>query len=131
MTTKEKAELMLSYQPGQEWEYQCLTTSRPFNWNPCKDEPEWNFGSYIYRRKPAPPQRKLRAWRPEEVPVGALMRSLYQEEFIIMGRKGEWEGSVYISAISKVRGGWQSFSTEGCEYSLDHGKTWQPCGILE
>lgn len=102
------------------------------------DDVTWNdcvmYGTFLqdrgveYRIKPSP---KLRPWKPEEVPVGALLKSEYNQEFLIVGRKGAWNGSVLISEINIIKGGWQSFTTEGCMYSLDHGKTWLPCGVLE
>ncbi len=82
-----------------------------------------------YRRKPTP---TLRPWTPEEVPVGALIRTKQNQEYIIMGRNthGHGIGFVEISAVNIVRGGWQIFDTKNREHSLDHGITWKPCGIL-
>lgn len=84
---------------------------------------------YLYRIKPEP---QYRPWKPEEVPVGALLRSEAGQEFIIMGRQGIYSDSVEISAVNTVRGGWQSFTVipGKSKYSTDFGKTWQPCGVL-
>lgn len=80
-----------------------------------------------YRIKP---ESSYRPWKPEEVPVGAILKSQNKQEFIIMGRNGGDVGVVLISEINKVTGRWQSFSTLHCTYSTDNGKTWLPCGVL-
>lgn len=87
-------------------------------------------------KEPEPKQPTLRPWKPEEVPVGALLKSSVGE-YIIMGRNScgykNTDTSMYveISAQNNIRGGWQIFNTVGSQYSLDHGKTWQPCGVME
>lgn len=98
-------------------------------WTDCVGGPDPHMDRYaIYRIKPSP---SYRPWTPEEVPVGALFKSQFGMEFIIMGRIGMYPNSIEISAINTVRGGWQSFTIDNhCTYSLDHGKTWQPCGVL-
>lgn len=104
-----------------------------------KEGKEWNdftFGEpkfdekFDYRIKPTP---TYRPWKPEEVPVGALIRTNSKtQEFIIMGRNSNVRsnGYVEISRVNVVLGGWQSFDSADCEYSLDHSKTWLPCGVL-
>jgi hypothetical protein len=81
----------------------------------------------IQRIKPEP---KLRPWKPEEVPVGALYK---------------WNGHVsvilavcdnalkFVDHEGDING---NFLDRGCiskksEHSLDGGKTWLPCGVLE
>lgn len=88
----------------------------------------------FYRIKPTP---TLRPWKAEEVPGGALLRSVKWPdiEYIIMGRRSasgySGDGWVQISVPNTVRGGWQDYQTTDCEHSLDHGKTWLPCGVME
>ena len=84
-----------------------------------------------YRIKPSP---TLRPWRPEEVPVGAWIRNKTAHE------TGYTDFASIIGVTAK------SFYTvedvfEDMEisleksikyvYSLDHGKTWLPCGVVE
>ena len=77
----------------------------------------------IYRPKPEP---KIRPWKQEEVPVGALLK-----------RKGEKETFLIVEAIhNDVRFGQkcrQLYSNLISNYvhSIDQGKTWQPCGVVE
>lgn len=83
-----------------------------------------------YRIKPEP---KLRPWRPEEVPVRALARSKARASEV-----NAWmivEVIVGISQTNIYLGHGHCYSPEELsaryEHSLDHGKTWQPCGVLE
>lgn len=81
----------------------------------------------IIRRKPAP---KWRAWKAEEVPVGALTRTRKDvnpnnpSRQIIDGENGVVAflcGCPYqMEALLRNR-----------EHSIDGGKTWHPCGVLE
>ena len=94
-------------------------------WLPV-DECEFIHEPSSYRIKPEP---KPRPWRPEEVPVGALARTKGSDQrFIIHGvNVSSGERQVFI--------GLTTFSLDHCfhheEHSLDHGKTWLPCGVEE
>lgn len=79
---------------------------------------------FRFRLKPQP---KYRPWKVEEVPVGAIMKAhqastgpaLITDVFrgkIRFGRDGE------VTLEYALTGAY--------EYSLDQGKTWQPCGVL-
>jgi len=94
----------------------------------------------LYRQKHTP---TLRPWRPEEVPVGALLKSDNMLPTLIM--------STYIDkvlqkpCISFIR--YNSYMDRldvdrmfcsdlltniyHCVHSVDHGKTWLPCGVAE
>jgi hypothetical protein len=98
-------------------------------WSALHDRPSFTDPIECYRIKPEP---KLRPWRPEEVPVGALVRTRFGQEFFIISQNGGWDGAVFISERNKVKGGWQSFDTSSMhEYSTDCGTSWHPCGIME
>jgi len=80
-----------------------------------------------YRRKPSP---QYRPWKPEEVPVGALLRNKKKRDadankMIICSLNGEH--------VSSGRADWKSLKEcfDDAEHSLDHGVTWLPCGVLE
>ena len=82
----------------------------------------------ILRRKPAP---KLRAWKPEEVPVGALFRGVlwHENEIAVIlwtdGKHFRCGGSEYfIFNLS-------DYDPINFFYSTDGGKTWKPCGVEE
>ncbi len=77
---------------------------------------------------------KWRAWTPEEVPVGALIKCknvVHDDLFLIVGRSCNgsdaiiYLGGHYDGKISASR----AFS--GFEHSTDGGKTFQPCGVQE
>jgi len=98
-----------------------------------KDLPlDFDIGDVVYpqyyRIKPLP---TLRPWKPEEVPVGALLRSLtksYEWVTIILGYNATEfchptfndvpECSTFAEGLAKY------------EHSLDHGLTWKPCGVV-
>jgi hypothetical protein len=135
MTRQEAKELLPVIQAWADGEnIQVRSIADPDVWIdlPMHDEPRgvlFNGDSRSYRIKPEP---KLRPWRPEEVPVGALVRTKHGQEFIIMSRDGGWKGGVFINVHNKVTGGWQSFDIASMhEYSTDCGTTWHPCGVTE
>lgn len=128
MNIKEMNQIMEWHQQGK-LQYRLSATNdwqdynegqSPFIWYP-KD----CFSNY--RIKPEP---TLRAWRPEEVPVGALIRgecktNLYWKEHLITGRFGAW---VYFANEERTT---EYLLNQDYTYSLDHGKTWLPCGVME
>ncbi len=79
-----------------------------------------------YRIKPEP---KLRPWKVEEVPVGALVRTKIKPEhrYLITSvcsvgvSLGRFEGANYqeVELLSNF------------EHSIDGGKTWKECGVYE
>ena len=78
------------------------------------------------------PRPMLRKWTMEEVPVGAVLRwpafgtcirlPLLITEVDVYGNVHY--GSGYVTSC-------ESLITRGAEYSTDHCKTWQPCGVRE
>jgi len=75
---------------------------------------------------------KLRPWRPEEVPVGALMRTKGGNgvPWVILG--------VSVRNTIQFPGGDNAIHGDDFnqamtlrEHSIDHGKTWAPCGVME
>ncbi len=89
-----------------------------------------------YRIKPTPKPPTYRPWKPEEVPVGALIKRPTNNPNnwdieLITGRSSElgdariytchYNGSHPLQA-KQIKDNWL--------YSTDQGKTWLPCGIL-
>jgi hypothetical protein len=70
----------------------------------------------------------LRPWKPEEVPVGAMVRNIGTKSRYLIT---EW-CCAYPTTIT-VSGCKYSFDVmlRSYEHSLDHGKTWHPCGVEE
>lgn len=87
-----------------------------------------------YRRKPEP---KLRPWKPEEVPVGALIRWKPEVKAFFTGQRGFDIAIIIGIHCSRILTGQAgcNFRLETMlknhEHSFDHGKTWLPCGVVE
>ena len=80
-----------------------------------------------FRIKPTP---TLRPWRPEEVPVGAIIsgNNLTSNSMLIVECVGS--GGVNIVRFGRVDK-IPFVELTDFSYSLDHGKTWLPCGVME
>ena len=129
MTTKSLDEMIAVMQAARDGKrIECLYLRRSDSeWIHVQAHPLWNWEMFDYRVKPEP---KLRPWKPEEVPVGALYK--FGDHI-----------SIIISATSTRlffcdSGGviaWNYFDagclSEKSSYSLDGGKTWKPCGVEE
>jgi hypothetical protein len=105
----------------------CLSTS---GWHDMDPNIEWSFcdHSSCYRIKPSP---KLRPWRPEEVPVGALIKwktDPTNTRYLIVGSQ-DTIGHIIVS-YPNDRSYRQVSLINNAEHSLDHGKTWLPCGVM-
>jgi len=127
--TRERAKELLpviqAYAEGKEVEWKS-TQGWKFTPDPCLTD------AIEYRIKPEP---KLRPWKREEVPVSALMRT--KTAFIgcdyprvILGTTSR--GTVQFPGDDNVI---RSDDLQECfdlrEHSIDGGKTWLPCGVLE
>lgn len=77
-----------------------------------------------YRIKPTP---RLRPWRPEEVPLGAIARRKDNpaQRTILVGisEKGIYGALLCASRTEDVMNLY--------EHSTDGGKNWLPCGVME
>ena len=85
-----------------------------------------------YRIKPTP---TLRPWRPEEVPVGALLRHrtvtfVRSTVTMILSVRGAWIGFVCAETFKLIDMLCENINKH-YEHSLDHGRTWLPCGVAE
>lgn len=81
------------------------------------------------------PEKKLRPWRPEEVPVGALIRGKHIGVRVILGYGMACEGVgpyvLYVGSFGKISGDGLETCLSFREHSTDGGLTWKSCGILE
>jgi len=108
--TKEAIRIMQAYVDGKEVQYEVpnkewITT----------DQPAWNFISYNYRIKPT---AKLRPWTADEVPLGAWIRfkDKPQDRHLLGWVSGQADRDMWLDER---------------EHSIDNGKTWLPCGVME
>src|ERR1017187_3784740 len=93
-----------------------------------KDVPDIEF-----RIKPTP---TLRAWRPEEVPVGALIRRndidfCSNPVALILARRGAWLHFMCPETAKLIEVTVNNIvDNNNYSHSLDQGLTWFPCGVL-
>lgn len=86
---------------------------------------EDDFLNRMFRIKPEP---KLRPWKAEEVPVGAMVKSDGGGRYVILGAD--------TAGIAVPRGDgveWRDYliTLNSYTHSTDGGKTWLPCGVQE
>lgn len=91
----------------------------------------FNFQDYAetheLRIKPEP---RLRPWKEEEVPVGAIIRGVTSgstASTILSTSKGKL---YFTDGRGEITWNFLDAGMMGSEYSTDFGKTWQSCGIL-
>jgi hypothetical protein len=83
-----------------------------------------------YRIKPSP---KLRPWKPEEVPVGCLLKDKsldfsLESISVLLCRRGAW--CHYMDHMSaKMTADTTEALLKKFTHSIDGGKTWKPCGV--
>lgn len=133
MTPQEAKKLLpviQAFAEGKEVEAKCKRSTDD-KWAPLRDS-VWDIDYFDYRIKP---ESKYRPWRPEEVPVGCVLKvggasSVYQPV--------DWENNcvtIYSTSLGGHSGHFYTHTYKQlCDdwvYSTDNGKTWQPCGILE
>lgn len=122
VSDEEQAAAFLAWKRGEPCEFLNILDQ----WMPL-DENTWLKKSNSIRRKPAP---KLRPWKPEKVPLESWFRNIQSEglfrlvsvrkTYVLMGFNAK-EGSehTYESLLRNM------------EHSIDGGKTWKPCGVIE
>jgi hypothetical protein len=108
--TKEAIRVMQAYVDGKEVEA----------FSPCQkwervSAPRWGWDDNQYRIKFT---ATLRPWTADEVPLGAWMRKKQDVPH-------RW---VVIDTGNEL---WRQGWFEDSEHSIDGGKTWLPCGVME
>lgn len=84
-------------------------------------------------------EAKYRPWRMEEVPVGGLLRWKGEStnKSVILTIDNQEDVCIYFfNSLSEKSDriptyNYASTCLKDMEYSIDFGKTWQPCGVLE
>lgn len=126
MTHEEMIAVIAAHRDGKKLEYLSA-----FNgWTDVVGSPLFAFNQNDYRIKP---ETKIRPWRPDEVPMPAVLRTKngsIRWQILAVSSLG------VISADSKSdngRTGLASFEAllRHNEHSTDGGKTWKPCGVEE
>lgn len=109
--TIERIKVMQAFVDGKEVESKLRGT---YDWGLDKN-PSWNWLNYDYRIKPT---ATLRPWTADEVPLGMQARN---REY----PKTRW--LIDRTSSEENRKDW----CEKYEHSIDCGKTWLPCGVME
>jgi hypothetical protein len=109
--TKEAIKVMQAFVDGKEVE--ALSPNKKWGRTPA---PRWDWDDTEYRIKPTP---VLRPWTADEVPLGAQVRSKSYHP--------DHRSMIIQSGNSMTREGWLTCY----EHSIDCGKTWLPCGVME
>jgi hypothetical protein len=109
--TKEAIKVMQAFVDGKEVQARDVGLER---WN-AVIIPRWNLEDFEYRIKPTP---TIRPWTADEVPLGAWMRRGTDPKFrwlILNVGNDDMRMDFYLKN----------------EHSIDNGKTWLPCGVME
>jgi hypothetical protein len=109
--TIEAIRIMQAFVDGKELEYERPDGIWMLIKNPC-----WNWNTQEYRIKPTP---VLRPWTADEVPLGCQLRSKSYHP--------DHRSLITTSGHTILREGWLN----EYEHSIDNGKTWLPCGVME
>jgi hypothetical protein len=109
--TIEAIRVMQAYVDGRAIEYEMFKDTQ---WRP-EDKPHWNWLNNTYRIKPT---ATLRPWTADEVPLGMQARKKSDPT-------RRW--LIGNTADELVRTDW----SKELEHSIDCGKTWHPCGVME
>lgn len=127
MTKQELKPVILAWLNDKEIQFQVVGE---FNWiDYGLSSPNFFNSSLNWRIKP---EKKLRPWKPEEVPVGAMFRPKSSGRSWVMQIAGiNWAYSdgakIYFNGGSTT----PQRIFEMDEHSTDGGKTWHPCGVEE
>lgn len=87
----------------------------------------WSQPVEQYRIKP--PEPKLRAWTISTCPIGAIIRSSVLKDVHCLIVTASHKGITVVDNEAKFFP-YASLIRSG-EYSIDGGKTWSKCGIME
>lgn len=97
--------------------------------------PCWDWEDYKYTTKKEP---KLRTWKPEEVPMFALLKItgsiVMIQDCVYHNRLGKWLiriacPALYNAPVSIYT--LDALTNPNFQYSVDGGVTWLPCGAME
>jgi len=91
-------------------------------------------GTKMHNIRIKPPAPTLRPWKPEEVPVGALLRFSKDDKgwnYLILSCSSTTLVFVKMVPAFETVTFEDLVNNPYAQHSLDHGKTWLPCGVME
>lgn len=120
-TDREKIAVMEAFCNGQAVEFKRDSATQ---WIKV-ESPAWDWSSYEYRIKKAP---ELRAWKFFEIPVGCAIRIKNSPDIkgVILR-----SGNNYVTSSIGNQQFNVDYLVKDYEHSIDFGKTWHPCGVME
>jgi hypothetical protein len=120
---KKLGEMLVQATPERPLQYNLGSAADP-RWCDSYTGLEYILPIEFYRLKPV---AKLRAWRPEEVPVGAQCRAKCEgARWLILAAV---DYAIFYGASGSHRSAEDFLRLH--EHSTDGGKTWLPCGVIE
>lgn len=129
MTKDELKPVMLAWLNEHPIQYRVRESLPWADWEPITALPDFNAYSF-WRVKP---EKKLRPWKPEEVPIsGVIYRTKsWPDRWFLVKETYLSDGVRYI-VLETSRGGLHTSDLFAVfEHSIDGGKTWHPCGVEE
>lgn len=107
-------------------------------WDNARPDADIAYHDFLIGEVRIKPEPKLRAWKPEEVPVGAWYRRKEIEgrhagyhSLILAVCPTESLPIVFVAPAGNFAADDLQYALEICEHSTDGGKTWLPCGVME
>lgn len=103
-----------------------LETHYNSGWDKSICGPTEHSSPNLFRIRPKP---RLRPWKPEEVPVGALIRLRNREtinSWLIVGFSADTGRIAFGTSGDREIG-----DLADIEHSTDGGRSWKPCGVEE
>lgn len=123
---KELLPILEAFSKGVKIQGRMKGTDNIWNNEPYLNEDIF-IGEYEYRIKP---ELILRPWKPEEVPVGCLLRYKNYPEtvFLCLGYNSSKISEPIFDSGNECLTFEQALKNR--EHSIDKGKTWLPCGVI-
>lgn len=95
-------------------------------WSKFGSTPFWDWHRYnLMVRVKVKPTPKLRPWKPEEIPVGAVVR--YRKTTYRHIIDSTWQGFAHFNACNYDA----IVLFEDYEWHWPHETEWLPCGVME
>lgn len=125
VSDEEQAAAFLAWKRGEKVQVFSKINERWLDLPPERGYVLWNEN--IIRRNPSP---KLRPWKADEVPVGAVIRMKGLTAKMLLT---EYNGTGYcfFGAGPHIQAYTPSRMLNECDHSTDGGRTWLPCGVME
>lgn len=128
-TIDEDWPLVEALKQGKTIQYFAAGVWRNYGFETQSNEIDFNLRTQPRRIKPTP---TIRPWKPEKVPLGAVIRPKGEPQHLTLLFSVSPNGIQLPDSDSlKMEERNFKYFLDWSEHSLDHGKTWLPCGVKE